>query len=256
MKANKIEKELRSQMKELRLPAMRKIYRDVASVARRETLSYEEFLHELLRTEAYEKKKRRCERLLKASKISPHKNMDNFDLKRLPRQAVHQVKTLLTVAFIDHTENILVFGNPGSGKTHLLCAVGQEMIKAGRRVYFTTCSILVQQLLQAKRDLELPEMLKKLSRFDALIIDELRYVQQRREEMEVLFTLLADRYERKSVMLSSNSPFSKWEEIFKDPMVTAAAIDRLVHHSVIIELNIPSYRMSHARDTKSLKTGA
>lgn len=256
MKANKIEKDLRSQMKKLRLPAMRRIYGSVASMARRETLSYEEFLHELLRVEAREKKKRRCERLLKTSKIPPDKNMDNFDLKRLPRRAVHQVKTLLTGAFIDHTENILLFGNPGSGKTHLLCAIGQEMIKAGRRVYFTTCSILVQQLLQAKRDLELPEMLKKLSRFDALIIDELGYVQQRREEMEVLFTLLANRYERKSVMLSSNSPFSKWEEIFKDPMVTAAAIDRLVHHSVIIELNIPSYRMSHAKNSKSLKTSA
>jgi DNA replication protein DnaC len=114
-------------------------------------------------------------------------------------------------------------------------------------VLFTTCSLLVQQLLVAKRDLRLAKVLKKLSSFDALIIDDLGYVQQSREEMEVLFTLLAERYERGSVMLTSNLPFSKWEQIFKDAMTTAAAIDRLVHHSVILELNVPSYRLENAK---------
>lgn len=114
-------------------------------------------------------------------------------------------------------------------------------------MFFTTCSLLVQQLLVAKRDLRLPNMIKRLSRFDALIIDDLGYVQQSREEMEVLFTLLAERYERGSVMLTSNLPFSKWEQIFKDAMTTAAAIDRLVHHSIIVELNVPSYRLDKAK---------
>lgn len=142
-------------------------------------------------------------------------------------------------------------GLTGSGKTHGLCALGQELIRrAGRKVLLCKCSLLVQELLVAKRDLKLTKVLKKLNGFDALIIDDIGYVQQSREEMEVLFTLLAERYERGSVLLTSNLPFSKWEQIFKDPMTTAAAIDRLVHHSVILELNIPSYRLEQAKKAK------
>jgi DNA replication protein DnaC len=158
-----------------------------------------------------------------------------------------QVNALLEGSFIDRSENVLAFGNPGSGKTHLLCAIGQELILNGGRVLFTPCSLLVQQLLIAKRDLNLPRVLKRLSRFDAMIIDDIGYVQQNREEMEILFILLADRYERGSLMITSNLPFSKWERIFKDPMTAAAAIDRLVHHSVILELNLPSYRLEHSK---------
>ena len=114
-------------------------------------------------------------------------------------------------------------------------------------VLFTTCSLLVQELLKAKRDLSLKALLKRLTRWEGLVIDDLGYVQQSREEMEVLFTLLAERYERGSVLVTSNLAFSKWEQIFKDPMTTAAAIDRLVHHSVILELNVPSYRAEAAK---------
>lgn len=152
--------------------------------------------------------------------------------------------------YIDRNENVLAFGNPGSGKTHLLCAVGQELIQQGRRILFTPCNLLVQELLIAKRDLKLARVLKKFSKYHALIIDNIGYVQQSREEMEVLFTVLADRYERGSVMLTSNLPFSKWEQIFKDPMTTAAAIDRLVHHSIILELNLPSYRLEQSKNNK------
>ena len=118
-------------------------------------------------------------------------------------------------------------------------------------MYFSTCSLLVQELLIAKRDLKLSRLLKRLAGFDALMIDDIGYVQQSREEMEVLFTLLAERYERGTVMLTSNLAFSKWEVIFKDPMTTAAAIDRLVHHSVILELNIPSFRLEEAKQAKA-----
>lgn len=232
----------------LHLTTIRKRYQDIMSMSSRESLSYEEFLHELLREETEARRDRRCERLLKASKIPADKNMDNFEIKRLPTKAAQQTKSLITGVFTNHAENVLIFGNPGSGKTHLLCAIGQEIIKKERSVLFTTCSTLVQELLLAKRNLNLPGILKKLSKFDALIIDEIGYVQQDREEMEVLFTLMAERYERGSIMLSSNFPFSKWEKIFKDPMVTAAAIDRLVHHSVIVELNLESYRISHAKN--------
>jgi DNA replication protein DnaC len=156
----------------------------------------------------------------------------NFDLKRLPLKLRQQVKILLEGSFVDRNENILAFGNPGSGKTHLLCGICHALARQQRRIYFTCCDLMVQQLLRAKRELELDKLLKKLSLFDVLMIDDFGYVKQDREEMEVLFSLLAYRYERGSMLITSNLPFSKWEAIFKDPMTTAAAIDRLVHHSV------------------------
>ena len=170
------------------------------------------------------------------------KSLAGFDLNRLPRKVVNQVQTLRTGSFLARQENVLVFGNPGSGKTHLVCALGQGLIRNGRRVYFGHCNLIVQELLRAKQELKLTRWLKKLSKYDAVILDDIGYVQQSRDEMEVLFALLAERYERGSVMITSNLPFSKWDAIFKDPLTTAAAIDRLVHHCVIIELNIPSYR--------------
>ena len=160
---------------------------------------------------------------------------------------VQQVRALLDGTFVDRRENVLAFGNPGSGKTHVLSAISHELIRSGRRVYFRNCGLLVQDLLVAKRDLKLSGLFKKLSRYEVLVLDDLGYVQQSREEMEVLFRLLAERYERGSVMLTSNLAFSGWEAIFKDPMTTAAAIDRLVHHCVIVELNVPSYRAEQAK---------
>jgi DNA replication protein DnaC len=153
--------------------------------------------------------------------------------------------------FLERKENVLAFGNPGSGKTHLLCALCQELARKDRRVLYSPCALLVQELLIAKRDLKLPQLLKRLAGYEAILIDDLGYVQQSREEMEVLFTLLSERYERGSVLLTSNLPFSGWESLFKDPMTTAAAIDRLVHHSIILELNLPSYRMEEAQRSQA-----
>ncbi len=178
------------------------------------------------------------------------KSWPALDLKRLPAKVVQQARTLLEGSFLDRCENVLVFGPPGSGKTHLLSAVSQELVRSGRRVLSRKCSLLVQDLLVAKRDLKLSSLLKRLAGYEALLVDELGYVQQSREEMEVLFTLLAERYERGSVLLTSNLPFSGWEAIFKDAMTTAAVIDRLVHHSVIVELNLPSYRVEQAKKAK------
>ena len=196
------------------------------------------------------RRQNRIERFLCSSRIPREKSIEALDLERFGRNVSLQVRTLLEGGFLDRNENILAFGNPGSGKTHLLCAIGQELIHAGRRIYFTPCSLLVQELLRAKQELKLDKHIKRLSKFDAIIIDDIGYVQHDREEMEVLFTLLAQRYERGSILLTSNLPFSKWERIFKDPMTTAAAIDRLVHHSVILELNIDSYRMEAAKRRK------
>jgi DNA replication protein DnaC len=235
-------------LKELRLPAMRAGFAAMADTARGETLSYEGYLLALCEAECQERRHKRVERYLHDSRIPREKNLGNLELKRFGAKAATQVRSLLDGGFVGRKENLLAFGRPGSGKTHLLCAIGQELIHAGYRVYFSPCSHLVQDLLRAKKALKLAARLKALARYDALIIDDIGYVQHDRDEMEVLFTLLAERYERGSILLTSNLPFSHWERIFKDPMTTAAAIDRLVHHSVILELNNKSYRMAAAEE--------
>lgn len=245
----KIRPQLLEDLKELRLPAMRECYEDEAQRAQQQTLSYEQYLFELAERECQARRQHRIERFLRESRLPIAKSLDAFEMKRLPRKVGQQIRTLLDGSFLDRHENVMAFGNPGSGKTHLLCALGQELIRAGRRVYFTPTALLVQDLLRSKQELKLARLLKRLAKYDALLLDDIGYVQHDREEMEVLFTLLAERYERGSVMLTSNLPFSKWDRIFKDPMTTAAAIDRLVHHSIILELNIPSYRV-HAAQNK------
>jgi DNA replication protein DnaC len=240
-------------LKELHLPAFRSGYEELARQAQQEALSYEQYLLGLAQRECQERRDRRTERLLRDSRLPLEKSWPALDLKRLPAKVVQQARSLLEGSFVGRRENVLAFGVPGSGKTHLLCAVGQELVRSGRRVQFWATSLLVQELLVAKRDLKLSRVLKRLSGYEVLILDDLGYVQQSREEMEVLFTLLAERYERGSVMLTSNLPFSGWEAIFKDAMTTAAAIDRLVHHCVIVELNIPSYRAEQARKAKQAR---
>lgn len=237
-------------MKDLHLPAMQAGYEELARQAEQESLSYEQYLLSLVQRECQERQNRRVERLLQQSRLPLQKSWPALDLKRLPTRVVQQARMLLEGSFVERHENVLVFGPPGSGKTHLLCAVGQELVRSGRKVLFWSTELLVQELLAAKRDLKLSRVLKGLARWEVLVLDDLGYVQQSREEMEVLFVLLAERYERGSVMLTSNLPFSGWESIFKDPMTTAAAIDRLVHHSVILELNIPSYRAEQAKKAK------
>lgn len=239
--------ELHEHLIQLRLPTFRECFESEAVRATQESLGYEQYLFELTTREVEDRCRRRIAKNLRESRLPLEKDLASFDLKRLPRKVQMQVRTLLKGEFLDRRENVLAFGNPGSGKTHLLCAVAQELIGQGHRVFFTSCNLLVQELLLAKRDLKLASKLKRLSRYAAILIDDIGYVQQNREEMEVLFTLLAERYERGSVMLTSNLPFSRWEQIFKDPMTTAAAIDRVVHHSVILELNLPSYRLEESK---------
>ncbi|WP_136810868.1 IS21-like element helper ATPase IstB [Desulfosediminicola flagellatus] len=238
---------LERSLKQLYLSTVRACYRGEAELARQESLSYEAYLQELVVRECEERRHKRIARYLRESRLPLEKSLASFDQTRLPAKLRGLVNSLLEGSFLERSENILAFGNPGSGKTHLLCAIAQELINNDKRILFTSCSLLVQDLLVAKRELVLPRMLKKMVKYDALLIDDIGYVQQSREEMEVLFTLLAYCYERSSIMLTSNLPFSQWEKIFKDPMTTAAAIDRLVHHSVILELNLDSYRLKKAK---------
>ncbi len=247
IKSDQTRQQLLEYLKELKLPTVRNYYQEAAILAQQESLSYEHFLKDLMERECETRWQGRIERLTAESRLPLQKSFDNFDLARLPLRTQQQVRTLQAGSFVDRCENVLAFGNPGSGKTHLLSGLCHLLVRQGRRVLYTTSSTLVQELLAAKRDLCLPRMLKRLARFQAILIDDLAYVQQSREEMEVLFTLLADRYERASVLITSNLPFSQWESIFKDPMTTAAAIDRLVHHCVILELNLTSYRAEQAK---------
>ena len=238
-------------LRELHLPTFRECFEELARRAVQETASYEQYSLELAQRECQVRWTKRTERLLRDSRLPLEKDLASFDMGRLPAKVSRQVRTLIEGSFVDRRENLLLFGKAGSGKTHLLSAIAQELIRSsGRKVISWPCALLVQELLVAKRDLKLSRVLKRMSQYEVLLIDDIGYVQQSREEMEVLFTLLAERYERGTVMLTSNLPFSKWETIFKDPMTTAAAIDRLVHHSVILELNIASYRLEAAKQAK------
>lgn len=243
--------ELASCIKALKMPSVLEHFADFSKTAGKEGWSFESFLYELLNIEREDRKERRIQKLLRESKLPLSKTFNTLDRTRFPRPINHQIDALIEGSFLSRCENVLVFGNPGSGKSHALCAIGYELVMQGQRVLFKNCEILVQELLIAKRELMLPALLRKLGKYQALIIDDIGYVQQNREEMEVLFTLLADRYEKASTMITSNLPFSGWEKIFKDPMTTAAAIDRLVHHSMILELNLTSYRLEQAKRDKN-----
>jgi DNA replication protein DnaC len=185
---------------------------------------------------------RRVQRLRKASKLPAGKTLATLELHRFSLELQRKVRELVTGRFLDEAINVLAFGLPGTGKTHLACALGHAMVEAGRPVLFTPAYRLVQDLLAAKRELALPKALRKLDAYEAIVLDDIGYIKQRPEEVEVLFTLMAERYERRSLIITSNLVFSEWDQIFQNPMTTAAAIDRLVHHSVILEFDVPSYR--------------
>ena len=194
---------------------------------------------------------RRVERLRRASKLPPGKSFASFDEQRLTPQLARQLRELALGELLERAVNVLAFGLPGTGKTHSACALGHALVESGHSVLFTPTYKLVQQLLAAKRDLELPRALKRLDQYELLILDDIGYVQQDAEEIEVLFTLMAERYERRSMLITSNLMFSQWDRIFRDPMTTAAAIDRLVHHSVILELAVESFRAQKPEEKKS-----
>jgi DNA replication protein DnaC len=250
-----IKAELKEMLRQLRLPEFAAHHAAQSALAATEGWSCDQYLLRLCEMEINGRETRKRQKLLHASRLPREKTLETFERNRLKRNVERQFAALLDGEFLQRAENVLVFGSPGGGKTHLLSALGHELIEQGRSVYFTTCVLLVQRLLQAKQELLLEKELKRLDKYEGLIIDDIGYVQQSREEMEVLFTMLAHRYERGSVLLTSNLVFSEWERIFKDPMTTAAAIDRLVHHSVILELNLPSYRMEAAQKKKAAKGG-
>jgi DNA replication protein DnaC len=239
---------IREHFRTLHMPIAIQVVEELLGCATRENWSIETFLGELLEQEMEGRHQRRIERLQDAAHLPVEKTLAAFDQERLPLRMRRLLPQLCRGDFVDRAENLLVFGLPGRGKTHFAAAVGHELINIGHSVFFTPTYRLVDALLRAKRDLLLEHELRRLDRFEVLILDDIGYVQQSRDEMEVLFTLLAERYERRSVVITSNLVFSQWDQIFKDPMTTAAAIDRVVHHSIIIEFGkeISSHRADEA----------
>lgn len=216
--------------------------------AESENWGYRRFLQYLMEGEANERLRRRIERLVKESGLPATKTMGTLDEKKLPDKVRRQIPSLVEGDLVRRGDNLLCFGLPGRGKTHFVAAIAREWIQRHQmKVLFTPTFKLVSQLLAAKRDLKLPSLLARLDRFDAIVLDDLGYVQQARDEMEVLFTFLAERYEKKSVIITSNLVFSQWDQIFKDPMTTMAAIDRLVHHATILEFTGDSQRAQSAK---------
>jgi len=243
-------------LRSLKLPGFTRSYSEVAQQAEREGWSFERYLLHLAEIEVEDRRCHRIERLLRQSGLAHDKTLATLDLSRLPAPVRRSVPTLCEGGFVDRAENLLAFGLPGRGKSHLVSAIGHELVRRGYQVLFVPAFKLVQRLLAAKKELDLEATLKRLDHFDAVILDDLGYVQQSREEMEVLFTFLAERYERRSVLITSNLVFSEWDKVFQDPMTTACAIDRLVHHAVILELSGPSYRAQAAKQRTDKPEGA
>lgn len=236
-------------LRAMRLPTIAREHDDAIRRAEAENWGYARFLSYLFEAEGNDRLQRKIQRQLKDSNLPAGKTIESLDDKKLPDKIRRQLPTLLEADFVRRGDNLLCFGLAGRGKTHLVAAIAREWIcRHQLQVLFVPAFRLVTQLLAAKRDLKLPQAIARLQRFDAVVIDDIGYVQQSREEMEVLFHFLAERYEKKSVVITSNLVFSQWDQIFKDPMTTMAAVDRLVHHATILEFTGDSLRAGAAKD--------
>lgn len=237
---------------ELRLPTIARLWPEFAQRSDKEGWPATRLLGALLEHELAERGKRRIERHRAESHLDPTKTLATFDFSMVPMVSKAHVTALATGdAWLEKGATVLLFGPPGGGKSHLGCAIGHALIDAGYRVLFTRTGEMVQKLQAARQSLQLPSTLAKLDRFDLIILDDLSYARKDQAETSVLFELIAERYERRSLMITANQPFSGWNEVFPDPGMTVAAIDRLVHHSTIFELNVESYRRRKASDKQS-----
>jgi DNA replication protein DnaC len=242
-------------LRALKLPAFVAHHVEVAEKAEKQGWSFRQYIEHLTDLEFAERRARKIQRLHKQSGLPSEKTLGTLDQARLPAKVRRQIPTLCEGGFVERAENILAFGLPGRGKTHLLCGISHELVERGYAVLFTPTYRLVQRLLAAKRDLTLEREFRRLDVYDVVLLDDIGYVQQNREEMEVLFTFLSERYERRSVMITSNLVFSQWDRIFKDAMTTACAIDRTVHHAIILELTGESYRTDAAKKANRAAAG-
>lgn len=236
---------------ELRLPTIARLWPEFAQRSDKEGWPAARFLAGLLEHELAERAKRRIERHCTESHLDPTKTLATFDFALVPMLSKAHVLALASGdSWLEKGATILIFGPPGVGKSHLGSGIGHALIEAGYRVLFMRTSEMVQRLQAARQSLQLPQALAKLDKYDLLILDDISYVRKDQAETSVLFELIAERYERRSLLITANQSFSGWDNVFPDPAMTVAAIDRLVHHATIFELNVESYRRKHASGDK------
>jgi DNA replication protein DnaC len=239
---------------ELRLPTIARLWPAITEQADREGWPAGRTLAALFEHEVAERAQRRTQRQLLEAHLPPGKTLDTFDFAAVPMISKARIAALAQGdSWLETGTNILAFGPPGTGKSHLAAALGYALVDAGYRVLFTRTTDLVQQLQTARKDLKLAPAIEKLDKYHLLILDDLSYLQKSHAETSVLFELISARYERRSIMITANQPFGAWDKIFPDPAMTVAAIDRLVHHAIILEMNTDSYRRrtAQARNTEN-----
>lgn len=238
-------------LNELRLPAIKQVWEKIAGRSDKEGWPAARFLATLAEHELAERDRRRLERHLGEAKLLPGKTLATFDFEAVPMVSKAQVMALCAGdAWLEQGANLILLGPPGGGKSHLSSAIGLALLEKGWRVLFSRTSDLVQKLQVARRELALESAINRLERFDLLILDDITYVSKDQAESSVLFELISARYERRSMLITANQPFGEWGKIFPDPAMTLAAVDRLVHHATIFEMNVESYRRRAAIDRK------
>jgi DNA replication protein DnaC len=236
---------------ELRLPAVKLVWADLAAQADKEGWPAARFLAALAEHEMAERARRRIERHLAEARLPPGKTLDTFDFEAVPVVSKAQVMALAAGdSWLEKGANLIMFGPPGGGKSHLAAALGFALVENGWRVLFTRTTGLVQRLQIARRELTLESAIAKLDKYHLLILDDLAYVTKDQAETSVLFELIGARYERRSLLVTANQPFGEWGKIFPDQAMTLAVVDRLVHHATIFEMNVESYRRRTALDRK------
>jgi DNA replication protein DnaC len=236
---------------ELRLPALKLVWADLAAQADKEGWPAARFLAALAEHEMAERSRRRIERHLVEARLPPGKTLDSFDFETVPMVSKAQVMALAAGdSWLEKGANLIMFGPPGGGKSHLAAALGFALVEGGWRVLFTRTTDLVQRLQMARRELSLESAIAKLDKYHLLILDDLAYVTKDQAETSVLFELIGARYERRSLLVTANQPFSEWNKIFPDQAMTLAVVDRLVHHATIFEMNVESYRRRTALERK------
>jgi DNA replication protein DnaC len=238
-------------LSELRLPGIKAVWANLAAQSDKEGWPAARFLAALGEHEMADRGRRRIERHLAEARLPVGKTLATFDFEAVPMVSKAQIMALASGdAWLDNGANVLIFGPPGGGKSHLSAALGLALVENGWRVMFARTTDLVQRLQVARRELALENAIAKLDRYDLLILDDLAYVTKDQAETSVLFELIAARYERRSMLITANQPFGEWGKIFPDHAMTLAAVDRLVHHATILEMNVESYRRREALDRK------